>query len=602
MPGSRKHSRLRRGLHIWAGIPAIILIAIFAIALVWEFFLRSSIREHVAASRSDALLIEVMAIVFFCALAIAWPITLLHRNSFYQPRRKGGGPLSGDAVRAILDNVADGIITINAYGLIDNVNRTTETMFGYAAADLVGRNVSILMPEPYRSDHDRYLANYRQTKVGKIIDVGPREVVAQRADGSTFPMELAVSKMVVDGATYFIGVVRNITIRKEAETKHLQQVQKMQAVGQLTGGLAHDFNNLLAAIQGSLEFLGDNIEGNASARKYLEIALRATNRGAALTQRLLAFSRRQTLRPVSTNVNRLIPDITELIRRTLGDDIEIECVLSGGLWNAMVDQNQLENALINLAINARDAMPTGGKLTIETSNARLDHSYAEANSEVAPGQYVLIAMTDTGTGMTQEVQEHAFEPFYSTKEVGKGTGLGLSMVYGLMKQSGGHIKLYSELGEGTTVKLYLPRANNAANENHEPLVASGARLTGTETILVVEDDTDVREFIVAALESFGYRVIESKHGPDALARADDIDHLDLLFTDVVMPSGMSGRDVAAAIQQRFPGVKTLYTSGYTENAIVHHGRLDEGTELLSKPFTRLALAQTVRRLLDEPRG
>ena len=499
----------------------------------------------------------------------------------------------------VVDNVADGVVAIDEQGTIESFNRAAELMFGYPAERICGQNVSVLMPEPYRGEHDGYIGNYRRTGIGKILGADPREVMGVHKDGSTFPIELAIGKMDTGDKRIFIGIVRDISQRKESE-RQLQQAQKMEAVGHLTGGIAHDFNNLLTAILGNLELLQDHIELDPNAQRFLDTAFKAADRGAELTQRLLAFSRKQTLSPEAADCNKLVLGMTELMRRTLGEDIEIETVQAGGLWPAMVDPGQLENALLNLAINARDAMPEGGKLTIETANSHLDQAYADTHEEVSPGQYVRVAVTDTGTGMPPEVVARAFEPFFTTKEVGRGSGLGLSMVYGFVKQSAGHVNIYSEVGHGTTVKLYLPKAVGEGQAARVAELTRRTQPTGDETILVVEDDLDVRAYVVAALGTLGYRVMEAEDGPAALAMLNQVSHINLLLTDVVLPHGMNGRQVAEEVRKRYPRVKTLFTSGYTENAIVHHGTLDKDAELLAKPYTREALARKVRRVLDAP--
>jgi nitrogen-specific signal transduction histidine kinase/CheY-like chemotaxis protein len=395
-------------------------------------------------------------------------------------------------------------------------------------------------------------------------------------------------------------MVRDISEKKEQQAQ-LQQAQKMEAMGQLTGGIAHDFNNLLTTVIGNLDLQGDQIHDNEPARTFADAATRAALRGADLTQRLLAFSRNQPLNPRSINVNQLMSNATELLRRTLGEDIEVETVLGGGLWNAMMDQALLESTLLNLAINSRDSMPDGGKLTIETANVRLDREYAEAREEVFPGQYVMIAASDTGTGMPPEVLGKAFEPFFTTKEVGKGSGLGLSMVYGFIKQSGGHVAIYSELGQGTTVKLYLPRAKSTDARAQVPARPPKAMPTGDEIILIVEDDPDVRAFLVTSVATLGYNILEAEDGPAAVAVLDKTQRIDLLLTDVVLPRGMNGREVAEAARALHPEIKVLFTSGYTENAVIHHRKVDEGVELLSKPYTRQLLAQRLRQVLDAPK-
>ena len=502
-------------------------------------------------------------------------------------------------LHAIMESAADGIITIDEGGQIESFNHAAELLFGYTPDEVIGRNIRILMPEPHRGGHDGYLKRYLDTGQARIIGVGSRELGGLRKDGTQFPMDLAISEMTAGDRRRFIGIVRDISERKEQQAQ-LKQSQKMEAVGQLTGGIAHDFNNLLTTILGNLELQSDRIEDNEPARAFAEAATRAALRGADLTQRLLAFSRNQPLNPKSINVNQLMPNTTELMRRTLGEDIEIEMVLGGGLWNAMMDQAQLENTILNLSINSRDAMPDGGRLTIETANVRLDQEYSDTRDEVTPGQYVMVAVSDTGTGMPPEVLEKAFDPFFTTKEVGKGTGLGLSMVYGFIKQSGGHMAIYSELGDGTTVKLYLPKATEADTPRPVAGRRSKAMPVGDEIILVVEDDPDVRRFLATSLEMLGYNILEAEDGPQARSVLNETSRIDLLLTDVVLPRGMNGREVADAARAHHPEIKVLFTSGYTENAVIHHRKVDEGVELLSKPYTRQVLAQRVRQVLDTP--
>ncbi len=379
--------------------------------------------------------------------------------------------------------------------------------------------------------------------------------------------------------------------------QRLQQSQRIQALGQLTGGIAHDFNNLLTVVMGNAELLTELHDGNSEQNQLARTIMNAAQRGADLTQRLLAFARKQALAPLPLDVNQLLVGLDPMLRRTLGEHIEIELVRAAGLWPALVDQGQLENALLNLCLNARDAMLGGGRLTLETANVRLDEEYAARCHDVQPGQYVMLAVSDTGQGIAAEHLLHVFEPFFTTKEKGKGTGLGLSMVYGFVMQSAGHVAVYSEPGQGTTIKVYLPRSLG-----DQPLVAAGARDSGgvaggSETILLVEDDESVRHYALAALRSFGYRVVEAADGPAAMAVLVERDDIDLLFTDVVMPGGMNGRELADAARQRRPALRVLYTSGYTENAIVHHGRLGAGAQLLSKPYRRSELDRAVRQAL-----
>jgi len=392
-----------------------------------------------------------------------------------------------------------------------------------------------------------------------------------------------------------------LTARRNAE-EALRQAQKMEAIGQLTGGVAHDFNNLLQVIAGNLHLLERHIlRGNFSSSdllRLIERSNRGTQRAATLTQRLLAFSRQQPLDPKSLEINRVVTRMSELLHNTLGESISIETVLGGGLWRIFSDMEEFENALLNLAVNARDAMPEGGRLTIETANSYLDDAYAAAQAELIPGQYVMIAVSDTGVGMAKEVAARAFEPFFTTKESGQGTGLGLSQVYGFVKQSGGHVKIYSEQNEGTTVKIYLPRFLDESRESDNQVTQSPIPMaTEGEIILVVEDDDDVRANTTTMLRELGYRVMEASNGKSALQILEGKSGIDLLFTDVGLPGGVNGRQLADRARLRRPDLKVLFTSGYARNAIVHQGRLDPGVELLSKPFTLSQLATKVRQML-----
>ncbi|WP_176596326.1 MULTISPECIES: hybrid sensor histidine kinase/response regulator [Sphingobium] len=385
----------------------------------------------------------------------------------------------------------------------------------------------------------------------------------------------------------------------------LRQAQKMETLGQLTGGVAHDFNNLLQIVTGNLELLQRGLEkiggdDQARLRRAADNAMGGAERAALLTQRLLAFSRRQPLAPERIDPNRLVSRMSDLLNRTLGETIEIETIQSARIWPVEIDVNQMENALLNLAVNARDAMPGGGKLTIEVANTHIDADYAAQEAEVSPGQYVLISLSDTGEGMDEEVLSHAIEPFFTTKEVGRGTGLGLSMVYGFVKQSGGHIRVYSEAGHGTTVKIYLPRFYGPLPDNDTGAVDRRAPICpGDETVLVCEDDEKVRAYTVDVLKELGYRVIEAGDGPAALRALEEAAQpIGLLFTDVILPGGMTGADIAREAQVRQPGLRVLFATGYARNAIIHHGRLDPGVELLTKPFTYAELAAKVRDMLD----
>jgi len=479
-------------------------------------------------------------------------------------------------------------------------NPAMEAMSGISRDSVIGRSFYEIRAELTGSPVDEA---WRATMDGRFTTLRdqPYRFSASGRSGfydADFAPLYAPDRSIVGGFAF----LRDTTERRRIE-EQLRQSQKMEAVGQLTGGVAHDFNNLLTVIMGNLDNLRHLMPDNAETRRMIEAIMRAAGRAATLTHRLLAFARRQPLEPKSIEVNRLVAGMSDLLHRSLGEGIVIETVLAGGLWRTLADPNQLENALLNLAVNARDAMPLGGKLTIETANAFLDEAYAGAHDDVRPGQYVLIAVSDTGTGMSREVAEKAFEPFFTTKEVGQGTGLGLPQVYGFVKQSGGHVKIYSEPGEGTTVKLYLPRlaatAGRAIESAAEPEPADEA--TSTETVLVVEDDEDVRSYSAEILRGLGYRVVEAATGPAALHLLDAEAEVALLFTDVGLPGGLNGRQLADEARRRRPDIKVLFTTGYARNAIVHQGRLDPGVELLVKPFTAASLGAKVQQMLQPGR-
>ncbi len=387
-----------------------------------------------------------------------------------------------------------------------------------------------------------------------------------------------------------------MTSRQEAE-QQVRQLQKMEAIGHLSGGIAHDFNNMLAIVMSALSMMERRLaKGETDYEKYLEMARDGAMRAANLTKRLLAFSRQQPLAPVSVDANKLVTSMSDLLRRTLGSDIRLETVLAGGLWRTHVDANQLESAILNLALNARDAVNQQGQLTIETANYLLDDAYSRQNN-VPPGQYVLIAVTDTGSGMSPAVMAKAFDPFFTTKEIGKGTGLGLSMVYGFVKQSGGHIKIYSEPGQGTTVKIYLPRFYGADDATGEGVRREPAKPDGQgQLILLVEDEDSVRALTSDSLRELGYNVIEANSAAAALRELDANPQIALLFTDIVMPD-MNGRQLADEAVKRRPGLRVIYTTGFTRNAVVHNGVLDAGVNFLPKPFTLQQLGEKVREVL-----
>jgi PAS domain S-box-containing protein len=500
-------------------------------------------------------------------------------------------------LRSVLETAPDAIITINESGIVQSFSQAAEKLFGYAAGEVIGRNVKMLMPQPYQGEHDGYLARYQRTGEKRIIGIG-RKVEARKKDGSIFPMELAVGEVKAGVSRIFTGFIRDLTARERMESD-LRQAQKMEAVGQLTGGLAHDFNNLLTAISGNLEMLEPRLD-DAGDRELLKEAQEATELGAQISNRLLAFGRRQPLNPKSIDLNSLTLNMTDLLRRTLGEAIALETILDPEMPPIVSDAGQVENALLNLTINGRDAMPKGGRLVIETRRAELDARYAAEHAEVTAGSYAMLAVTDTGTGMTAEVQQRAFEPFYTTKGPGLGSGLGLSMVHGFAKQSGGHVQIYSELGHGTTVRIYLPIHAEKATPT-DKIESQLAKPKGKgERILLVEDDPRVRRVSLRRLKQLGYSIIEAESGPAAMAAIERGEAFDLLFTDVVMAGGMSGIELAQQVRQKRPDVKILFTSGYAGPAVMSKGLLTENAGWLGKPYSTDQLLAKLRALLDAP--
>jgi PAS domain S-box-containing protein len=505
--------------------------------------------------------------------------------------------------RRIIDTALDAFVQIDEAGNIIEWNPQAEAIFGWSREEAVGKVLAtMIIPEEYRASHAEGLERFVRTGEGTIL--GKRlEIDAKRRDGRQIKVELTVTALRRRSGYVFNGFIRDITEKLATEEK-FRQSQKMEAVGQLTGGIAHDFNNMLTVIIGTAEILAEAVADKPELAAVAKMIDGAAERGADLTKRLLAFARKQPLQPQETDINALMVESAKLLRPTLGENVEIETRLAQDAWPVLVDPSQLSAALVNLAVNARDAMPNGGKLTLETANVVLDDGYVSAHKDVQPGSYVMIAVTDTGTGIPAEVRDKVFEPFFTTKEVGKGTGLGLSMVYGFVKQSAGHIKIYTEQGHGTTIKLYLPRAGVDAQraETPPPAAASG----GSETILLVEDNELVRQQVTLQLDSLGYATLPAVNAAEALALLDRGATVDLLFTDVIMPGGMNGHQLAQEVIKRRPSIKVLYTSGYTENAMIHQGRLEPGVLLLAKPYRKTDLARLIRMALgakesiDEP--
>ncbi len=497
-----------------------------------------------------------------------------------------------ELLTSVLDHTIDGIVATDEHGVISMINRAGEDIFGHTSAQLVGQHVCFLMPEPHDSEPHSYLANYLRTSQANNSGIG-REVNGLRRDGTTFPMELAVTEFQLDNQRNFVGIVRDLSERKKLEAQ-LHQAQKMDAFGQLAGGVAHDFNNLLTVISGYSAMLLADLPLNDPTRVMLEQVARAGDRAASLTRQLLAFSRQQILEPKVLDLNAVIADTEKMLRRLIGEDIEFTTVLDPTISMVKFDQGQIEQVIMNLAVNSRDAMPQGGGLTIETSETQLDEAYQRSHPDAAVGRFVMLAVSDTGCGIPPDVKARIFEPFFSTKGT-RGTGLGLAVVHGIVKQSGGNIDVYSEVGIGTMFKIYLPAVPREQEVSAEP--ATAAATGGSETILLVEDDTGVREFSRAVLESFGYTVITAPEGNSALQLlASHSGRVDLLVTDVVMPE-MSGRKLAEILMGKYPGLPVLYLSGYTDDAVVRHGLLHSHVSFLQKPFTPDALGAKVRETL-----
>ncbi|HEX7565529.1 MAG TPA: PAS domain S-box protein, partial [Bradyrhizobium sp.] len=494
---------------------------------------------------------------------------------------------------AVVETAVDGFILIDSRGRILLFNPACEKLFGYRADEVFHENVKMLMPQTYSLHHDDYLRNFLRTGERKIIGIG-RSVVGLRKDGSTFPMELSVGEARQDGESIFVGIIHDLTGRLQTE-EELRQAQKMEVVGQLSGGIAHDFNNLLTVIVGNAEHLSDQLKFRQDLRQIADDICQAGERGAELTQRLLAFSRRQVLQPLALDCHELLDSMHKLLKRTLRENVEIK-ISNSDTVTAFADRAQLESAVLNLALNAQDAMPAGGHLTLSTGAALLDEHYQRLHPEIVAGEYAMIAVTDDGEGMTAEVAARAFEPFYSTKEVGKGSGLGLSMVYGFAKQSNGHVSIYSEPGLGTTVRIYLPHVITGAESSAAP-ADDKSMPTGHETILVVEDDPFVRSSVILRVESLGYAVVAAANGNDALAKLAANPGVDLLFTDIVMPGGMNGWELADLARQLRPGLPVLLSSGYAREALVAQGRASEASAILTKPYRKAELARRLREAL-----
>ena len=491
----------------------------------------------------------------------------------------------------LFESAPDATVIIEAQGMIRAASRQAERLFGYEREKLNGQPVEVLVSPPARAALRQLREQFIKSPVPRLMGVDEQSLLASRKDGSTFPVEISLSPMTTEPGVV-IAAIRDITDRRRLE-EHLRQVQKIEAVGRLAGGIAHDFNNILGVILGQSQIMLRGMPPDHPLRARVEQVLSASERAAGLTRQLLAFSRKQVFEMRVLDLNQIVEGLKSMLERLLGEDVELTFRRGQDLGRIRADPTQIEQILMNLAVNARDAMPGGGRLALETSDAEMDEEYARIHAGAVAGRYVCLAVSDTGLGMTREVQARAFEPFFTTKEPGKGTGLGLSTVYGIVKQSEGFIYVYSEPGQGTTFKIYLPRVEAEADRPVALAPASG----GTETVLLVEDEESLRELIGEILEANGYDVLVAEDPAkaiDAAERHQGVIHL--LLTDVVMP-GMNGRDLALRVKERRPAIRVLYMSGYTEDTIAHRGVLETGALLISKPFTQDALTRKLREAL-----
>jgi PAS domain S-box-containing protein len=501
---------------------------------------------------------------------------------------------SADRFRSIFNAVSEGIFILDAAtATFIEVNEPGCLMLGYAAEELIGRDIAALSSDPAPFAREGLVA-WLAKAAAATGEAQRFDWQSQARDGRVFPVQISMRLAAIGGREVVLAVVRDLTERQAIEAQ-LRQAQKMEAIGELTGGMAHDFNNLLSIIIGNLDFLAERLPGRPELEEFVKAALEAALQGADLTQRLLAFARRQPLQPQRIDVNQLVYRISRLLSRTLTGNIEITLDRRDGVWPIIADPAQLEASLLNIANNARDAMPNGGILTITTTNRSLDEDYVAAHPGLVPGNYAMIEISDSGTGIPPEILGRIFEPFFTTKELGKGTGLGLSMVFGFMKQSGGHINVYSEPGVGTTFRLYLPRADATAASGR-PDDAAPLERGGRETILAVEDNGGLRRILANQLNELGYRLLEAEDGPAAL-RILAAEPVDLLFTDVVMPGGLSGYDLARTALARWPAMKVVLTSGFPETKLNDNGP-PINLRLLVKPYRKADLARVLREVLD----
>jgi len=505
---------------------------------------------------------------------------------------------SSERIRSIVNSVVDAIITIDEQGVIESFNASAERIFGYMAVEAIGQNIKLLMPEPDSRQHDGYISHYLQTGQAKLIG-HKREALGKRKDGSVFPMDLALGEFLAGNKRMFTGAIRDITESKRLE-QQLHLAQKMEAIGRLAGGVAHDFNNILMAIMGDCELMLQDLPGDNWLQKNIQQVLENAQRGANLTKQLLAFGRKMVIKPTLLDLNAVLANMEKLMRRLIGEHIELVTIIEPNLGRIQADAGQMEQVILNLAINARDAMPKGGKLTIQTANVELTELELRQNSDLQVGSYVMVTILDTGTGIAAENLPYIFEPFFTTKGVGEGTGLGLSTVHGVVKQSGGHIMVQSQVGQGTTFKVYFPRLQHVAKDSApttSPLVVATG---GHETILVVEDELSVQLIIQRLLAKRGYQVITASYGKEALNLCQQTQpKIDLIVTDIMLPKGMTGRELVEQLKPQYPQLRILFMSGYADDIVNQQDLQTGGVGFLQKPFALADLTKKVRYLLDQ---
>ena len=506
-------------------------------------------------------------------------------------------PPDSNLLSAIFDAAVDAIIVSDKRGQITQANNAAVALFGYDLDELTSRNVRVLMPETMAERHDSFISNHIETGEKKIIDIG-REVEGLRKDGTVFPLHLSVGRAVVDRELLFIAILHDLSYRKSTE-EALARSQRLDAIGQMTGGIAHDFNNLLTVVIGNLELLQMR-KDDETANELVTDALEAAEMGADLTSQLMVFARKSILRPEPLDLNEACQKSLAILRRTLGANYDIQTRLEYGIAQVEIDPTQLQSAIVNMAINAKDAMPGGGKLVFETTSISIDDLYVAQETDVAPGTYVRLSISDTGQGMTENAQRRAFEPFFTTKPVGKGTGLGLSMIYGFVRQSGGHITIYSELGKGTTFSLYFPAyQKTASDEQAKQVEAPDLHLGDAELVLVVEDNPQVRRLSVQRIRELGYRTLEAETGDEALQILAERPDIALVFTDLVMPGATSGLELAAKVSADRPDTKVLLTSGYADEIAQPEAESAIHFDLLRKPYRQADLAKMLHTLLSD---